>query len=169
MTNTGKKIYSKLAKVTNDINQYPLDANDELCSVTGLPQATKLNTFGESDYIAPFEDLTFCPLGNIPVDCVVSEWSNWSECIGSSQTRTRIIVTSPTNGGSSCPILTESRSCVPPIPCREWSASTDFEPKQVTYVDCFGETQTIMVGVYGYDLVKFFASSIISSGGADVF
>lgn len=62
MANTGNKIYSKLLKVTNDINQYPLDVNNELCSVSGLPQDEKPNSIGDVNYIAPSEDLTNCQL-----------------------------------------------------------------------------------------------------------
>lgn len=62
MANTGNKIFTKLVKVTNDINEYPLDINDELCSATGLAQAEKTNTLGDPNYIAPFQDLTSCPL-----------------------------------------------------------------------------------------------------------
>jgi len=46
-----------------------------------------------------------------PVDCLVSEWSDWGPCINGAQTRTRTILTSPANGGTSCPVLSEVRSC----------------------------------------------------------
>jgi hypothetical protein len=49
------------------------------------------------------------------VDCVVSEWSNWSECSaacgGGTQIKTRTIITPPQNGGTACPALTETRAC----------------------------------------------------------
>lgn len=71
MANTGNKIFNKLVKVTNDINEYPLDINDELCSVTGLAQAEKTNTLGDPNYIAPFQDLTSCPItGETIGECV---------------------------------------------------------------------------------------------------
>lgn len=52
-----------------------------------------------------------------PINCVVSAWSPWSDpswstCSGGHQTRTlvrtRTIVTQPANGGTACPVLTES-------------------------------------------------------------
>lgn len=46
-----------------------------------------------------------------PVDCLVSEWSEWGSCENGSQTRTRTILTSPANGGLSCPVLSEVRTC----------------------------------------------------------
>ena len=64
-------------------------------------------------------------LGNCqPVNCVVSEWSAWSTCTNGSQTRTRTVITPASNGGTACPVLTESRSCEPVINCvvSEWSA-----------------------------------------------
>ena len=60
--NTGYKGYSTLLKVTNDGNNSPLDINNTLCSESGLPQATKSNTIGDPDYIAPVYDIVTCPL-----------------------------------------------------------------------------------------------------------
>ena len=60
--NTGYKGYSTLLKVTNDGNNSPLDINNNLCSESGLPQATKSNTIGDPDYIAPVYDIVTCPL-----------------------------------------------------------------------------------------------------------
>ena len=62
--NTGNKIYSKLVKVSNDNNNNPLDENNELCSVTGLPQAYLDNTPSNPNYIPPFEDLNSCPISS---------------------------------------------------------------------------------------------------------
>ena len=47
--NTGYKGYSTLLKVANDGNNSPLDINNNLCSESGLPQATKSNTIGDPD------------------------------------------------------------------------------------------------------------------------
>src|SRR6476646_3384535 len=60
--NTGYKIYTTLLKVSNDGNNYPLDDNDELCSISGLPQSSKTNTFGDPDYIEPSLDYSSCPV-----------------------------------------------------------------------------------------------------------
>lgn len=56
-----------------------------------------------------------------PVDCVVSDWSDWSECVEGTQTRTRTIITSPEHGGMACPVLTETRSCSSGY-CAVWDA-----------------------------------------------
>jgi hypothetical protein len=68
MANTGNKIYTTLLKVTNDINQYPLDVNNDLCSISNLAQAAKANTFGETDYISPIPDSTSCPITGPPAE-----------------------------------------------------------------------------------------------------
>jgi hypothetical protein len=47
----------------------------------------------------------------LPVNCVVSDWSDWSACVNGSQTRTKTILVPPKNGGNPCPPLTETRSC----------------------------------------------------------
>jgi hypothetical protein len=52
-----------------------------------------------------------------PVDCVVSEWGPWSECIDGEQTRTRTVVTPASNGGDPCPALEETRECCEPVDC----------------------------------------------------
>ena len=77
--NTGYKGYSTLLKVTNDGNNSPLDINNSLCSESGLPQATKSNTIGDPDYIAPVYDIVTCPL---PVSgiTVTSIYSLTSQC-----------------------------------------------------------------------------------------
>ena len=60
--NTGYKAYTDLLKVTDDGTSRPLDINNNLCSESGLPQATKSNTIGDPDYIAPVYDIVNCPL-----------------------------------------------------------------------------------------------------------
>jgi hypothetical protein len=69
-----------------------------------------------------------------PVDCVVSEWSEWSECIEGTQTRTRTVITAAQNGGVECPELEETRECCLPINCvvSEWSE----------WSECDGTSQT---------------------------
>ena len=49
------------------------------------------------------------------VDCQVGEWLAYNECSekcdGGMQSRQRSIMAPPTNGGASCPYLTQSRKC----------------------------------------------------------
>jgi hypothetical protein len=51
MAYTGNKIQPTLKKVTNDANEFPLDINNNLCSVSGLPQATMPNSQAAPNYI----------------------------------------------------------------------------------------------------------------------
>jgi hypothetical protein len=64
-----------------------------------------------------------CVNTNNPVDCVLSEWSEWSacdqECGGGWQTRTRTVVTPASCGGAACdPTFLEAKGCNPD-PCDE--------------------------------------------------
>jgi hypothetical protein len=77
---------------------------------------------------------TYTAPGPTPVNCVVSAWSEWtggtwSACTNGTQSRqethSRTIVTQPANGGTACPVLTESRpatqACtVEPPPTGDW-------------------------------------------------
>lgn len=64
-------------------------------------------------------DAMLCPGSAVPpspsVDCVLSDWSDWSacsaECGGGKQTRTRTITTAAANGGEACGALTEEQAC----------------------------------------------------------
>ncbi len=78
------------------------------------------------------------------VDCEVSAWSAFGNCSvtcgGGTQTRTRMIITQPQNGGAACPVLSEDAACntQPCVDCAvsAWSAWT---PCTET---CGGGTQT---------------------------
>lgn len=47
----------------------------------------------------------------VPVNCVVDAWSAWSACTNHTQTRTRGVLTAPANGGTACPVLTQTQAC----------------------------------------------------------
>jgi hypothetical protein len=51
----------------------------------------------------------------MPVNCQVSDWSEWSMCSkmcgGGMQFRTRTVTQQPMNGGMACPALRETRAC----------------------------------------------------------
>jgi len=77
-----------------------------------------------------------CNTQACPVDCSVSDWSNWSECDkpcgNGNQIRTRSIITQPHDGGKACPPLQENHECNTfecPVDCSvsnwsEWDACT---------------------------------------------
>jgi hypothetical protein len=70
--------------------------------------------------IFDYRDKNIAP---IAVDCVLSEWSEYSTCSGqSTQTRTRTIITPNSGGGVACGVLSETINC-PPVDCvvSEWS------------------------------------------------
>jgi hypothetical protein len=68
--------------------------------------------------------ITGCQL---PINCVVSEWSAWStcsaECGGGTQTRTRTVIT-PAQYGGTCPPLSETVACNTQ-PCQNGDSDCD--------------------------------------------
>lgn len=62
--NTGYLIQPTLKYVTDDVDQFPLDVNGDLCSVSGLPQATMATPPSDPRY--KVENTTICPLPTPP-------------------------------------------------------------------------------------------------------
>nr|CAD7429674.1 unnamed protein product [Timema monikensis] len=67
------------------------------------------------------DPVRFCHIPK-PQDCVVSQFSSWSLCDGcgddvNNQTRVRVVIVAPMNGGKPCPELTEMRPCNPRMEC----------------------------------------------------
>ncbi len=109
----------------------------------------------------------------VPIDCVVSAWSDWasgswSACSNGSQSRTetrsRTIITQAANGGAACPVLTETRTVsqpctVEPPPVEPPATGDSF----VAYVDLPTLPAGGWVTVYGQRL-----STAVISGGTVV-
>lgn len=54
---TGYKLYTTLKRVSDDVNEYPLDENGNRITESGLPQETKPNNSLDPDYIGPIYDV----------------------------------------------------------------------------------------------------------------
>ncbi|OXB67704.1 hypothetical protein ASZ78_002786 [Callipepla squamata] len=67
------------------------------------------------EHLAPQPPLEQACLVPCPRDCVVTDFSPWSQCSGgcanSLRHRTRAVIAPPLYGGAPCPNLTESRAC----------------------------------------------------------
>jgi hypothetical protein len=86
---------------------------------TIIRTATNVNgmTFTDSQVIpgAPTEPPVIIPPTPTPINCVVSDWSAWSEWSAinmttEQRTRTRSIITQPSSDGLACPALTETET-----------------------------------------------------------
>jgi hypothetical protein len=87
---------------------------------------TDLQTF-ETNFEL-IQDLRKLPVSQEPiVDCVLSEWSAYSDCVNNQTTRTRTVITQPSGGGLACGVLSETEACLNPVNCElsawsEWSS-----------------------------------------------
>eukprot|EP01004_Peranema_trichophorum_P003198 NODE_21_length_5193_cov_112.595266_g17_i0.p1 GENE.NODE_21_length_5193_cov_112.595266_g17_i0~~NODE_21_length_5193_cov_112.595266_g17_i0.p1 ORF type:complete len:1676 (-),score=495.00 NODE_21_length_5193_cov_112.595266_g17_i0:119-5146(-) len=96
---------------------------------------TKAPQYGGRECASTVENQV-CSTTNCPVDCVVSDWSEWSicdhTCGGGTQSRSRVITTPVRYGGRVCPALVETQACniqECPIDCvvsswGDWSVCT---------------------------------------------
>ena len=85
----------------------------------------------ETDHTRP-HTIEICPQGSCVQDCVVTQWTTWSNCNCEAsfyRTRTRDIITPPRNGGKPCPSLQDSEICSECIA----SARFDQLPRQYTW------------------------------------
>ena len=77
------------------------------------------------------------PPASPPVDCVLSEWSEYSFCIDDIQFRTRTIVQQPEGAGVPCGELIEFRSCVVE-PCNLICSVANINQPQIFDSELFG-------------------------------
>jgi len=87
---------------------------------------TDLQTF-ETNFEL-IQDLRKLPVSQAPpevVNCVLSEWSAYSDCVNNQTTRTRTVITQPSGGGLACGVLSETEACLNPVNC-ELSAWSDW-------------------------------------------
>ena len=75
-----------------------------------------------------------------PVDCVMTVWSEWSTCVKGLQTRTRDVKIEPVNGGTPCPVSTETRACeeeLTPTSCVSYTIRNKIiTPQVINYTNC---------------------------------
>jgi hypothetical protein len=105
---------------------------DKTCG--GGTQTRTRRVLTQGDYTPSLSETRSCNMQPCPVNCVVSDWSSYSTCDkscgGGIQTKTRTVLTEPSNGGSTCPVLTQTQSCNTqpcPFDCvvSDWSAYSD--------------------------------------------
>eukprot|EP01084_Bolivina_argentea_P144492 253495_1 len=119
----------------HDAAQLSGDCHGGSCFVVGTDHGTALHdgpcTWGNyAIYVSKSAEtftcqgMTLTPTGmssSTAVDCQVSNWSVYSicsvECGGGIQTRTRNVDIQPENGGTACPVLSETQACNDE-PCR---------------------------------------------------
>ena len=85
-----------------------------------------------------------------PVDCVLSEWSEYSFCVDDIQFRTRTIVQQPEGAGVPCGELIEFRACVPE-PCNLIASVANINNPQIFDSELFGSpigADTIILDTY---------------------
>ena len=98
----------------------------DACPALWYPQ--KCGTYEGKDYA----------LGALPIDCKVSDWDEWGDCVDGKRSTTRTITTQPKNGGVACPTLTKTQGCTSyngvvyeagtqPVDCvvNDWSSWTN--------------------------------------------
>jgi hypothetical protein len=106
----------------------------------------------------------------VPIDAVVSEWSDWSVCNTDLQTRTRTVITAPLNGGIT-PVLIETRACAT-YPLSSfyfegfWEVGDTVHPDggRVTYVNDIGNNVT-QLNFYAGTCTEVLANSIVYTQG----
>ncbi|KAG5848865.1 spondin-1a isoform X1 [Anguilla anguilla] len=90
------------------------------CSVTcGVGMRTRQRMLkspaGLGECTEELEQVEKCMMPECPTDCMVSEWSEWSECNKSCgkghMIRTRMIKLEPQFGGAACPVTVQRRKC----------------------------------------------------------
>jgi hypothetical protein len=83
------------------------------------------------------------------INCELSEWSAYSSCDGQiTQTRTRTVITQPSNGGTACGALSETIDCPVVVQCfniRVFSSETG-RSITFTYIDCGGISREVTFG-----------------------
>lgn len=138
MANTGYEEYSTLRRVVEggEHDGEPLDVNGHLCSVSGLPQATKSNTEGTDGYIPPVYKPEECEIpeaiatriwyGNR--DATVAHFCDQpvvQQAMYNDPTPNSLMIYSATALGHGVAMFIDEALTIPYIPGMAWIATTD--------------------------------------------
>ena len=94
---------------TNTTSQ-PVSTTSQPVSTTSQPvSTTTLNTTGANP-----NTTTIVTTMSQPIDCVLSEWSKWGDCDDYYKTKTRTVITQPSDKGILCDVLTDKEKCITP-------------------------------------------------------
>jgi hypothetical protein len=139
----------KLSQWTSWGDCHPKQSGGATCGAGIQDRTRKVNqqgTFGSECHSA-LKQSQACDQGCCPVDCEVSEWSDWGDCSescgGGSATRTRKVTTQDSCGGKACGPTEQTENCNFWVECEpqdcEWSECGDFG---ACSVKCGGGTQS---------------------------
>ena len=93
---------------------------------------------------ASLQEKKVCGTDKCPIDCQVTDWSNWDACTakcgGGYQWQRRQVLTKNSNNGKGCPVLSQKRLCND-SPCKIDCQMTEWSAWSACSVDCGGGTQ----------------------------
>lgn len=148
---------------TNDFSTATAVYTDIALSTKAPDGFYSFNGLYRKQVYGKLENVANCSGGAVPVNCVVSAWSDWSVCSGGTKTRTRTVITPASGGGTACPALTETVACTSEEACTSYThiASRD---SLITYTACDGTPKSISTS--RFSSYTFCAITGSVSGGA---
>ena len=122
------------------------DFNGEMCFYDGVSDNFKV-----------------CGEAKAPIDCVLSDWGSWGQCVSGVQTRNRTVVTEKQYNGKDCDTpLTETKQCNPLLEnsgCGPqlsiYNCKLDTTQKETVCVLPFGLGEVKVPTIEGYTRMRF--------------